>query len=563
MATPASSLDVLKGLSGIPPAGPPSAATVAATQPHTPQPGQGSLGVLQDLAANPQQEETQPEQEQPSFFERAYQTSPIKGLVDTAKATWDQARAKEEQNQAVAEQAIKFLKSKDYGRAAEVILAHLGSGGLEAIQHLDPGDQVAKDVISSTTQHGSEAYKQFSKGNVGEGIVQSAEAVPVVGPIAGQIGEPLGEDLRNQNWSGAAGDVVGGAASILPLKGGTKAATSEEPGLIRPGTAKIAGEEIPIRASMQPGTKGKLAGTAEYAADSGKLQEFDATKTQPAARKAASNVAAEAADTSKPMTTPPKKDAFGFGRASDELQARSKEVFQKLDELSDRAFSEAQKDAEDYRRDYTYAGRAGYRAALDEQDAIFNKYADQFDSGTLAKARADWAKSQGLLDLKARFDTAVHPTPVELTTAGQPDLGYINGKTLREAITDAMQKDKYGKNEFERAGLGAKHVQDLEDLGRLLEKGNNLHRLNPIMKLVAHGGMGVFGLLGHPMEATGLLSGEYAIGQVMGRLMTNPKATATLVKGLKSSATAAAIANGIRPNMAEEKESKNERPGQD
>lgn len=551
MAAAQSSLDVLNSMVP-PPAKAPAQSVPTATQPQPAQTQPSSMDVLSGLAqgtsAPPQQEQQQPEET--DFFSRAYQASGIKGIVDDFKGKFEEAHAKEVANAEMRKQVMEMVKSGDYGTALETLLHHVATGAKKDIASdpaalLGPPGQIA----AGSAGHAIKGIKELAKGNIGEGIVEGVTAVPIVGPMARSIAEPGAADIKSGNLEGLAGDVIGGGAQISSLLLGKGKSAEGESGALRPKTVEAAGEKIPVRASTQEGAKAKVAGAVEYGADSGKLKQFDVEKTQPAVRKATSNVAAEAADTSRSATVPAKEDAFGFGKASDELQARSKTVFKRLDELSDREFSEAQEDAANARQDYTAAGRKAYREALDRQESLFTKFQSEFEPGALDKAKAEWKQSQGLDDLRVRFNRSVHPTPVELSKTGEPDIGYVNGKTFRESITDGLQKDQYGKNEFERAGFTPKHVQTIEDLGRIMEKGNNLHRLNPIMKLVAHGGMGAIGLLGHPAEAATILGGEYLIGKVLGNIMTDPEASGILLKGLKSSATAPAIANALRPYM--------------
>jgi hypothetical protein len=485
-------------------------------------------------------------------LQRAYETSPIKSIVDMAKNEWDQNKAKSDQDVAVQQQVATLIKQKDWGRAAETLLSHIAKGLGNSVME-SPGMEIVSGIAKSSYQHGKAAVNAARQGNTGEAIAQGAEAVPVLGQIAEQVGEPLGKDLKEGNYSGAVGDALGGASSIAPLLAGGEGAEAEQaakPTVVRPAEIELAGENIPVRASSQPGIRGKIASAGEYGADTGDLKKFDVEKTQPAARKAVANIAADAGDTAKPAIVPPKEDAFGFGQAGDAVKARSQEVFQKLDDLSGREFSEAQEDAAGARQDYTAAGRKAYRDAMDKQNQIFDDYKDEFEPGALAKAKADWKQSQGMEDLRVRFNRAVHPTPVELTTQGQPDTGYVNGKTVRESITDALQKDTRGENEFERAGFTPQHVQTMEDIGRLLEKGSNLHKLNPIVKLLFSGAQGA----AHP---AGLLAvpGEYVASKVLGRVMTSPAGSGVLLKGLKSGASVAAIANALRIYASPNKQS--------
>jgi hypothetical protein len=431
------------------------------------------------------------------------------------------------------------------GKQAQEGTAGAIGGGLEGIAEFVMGDEALKGLSIA------------KKLGIAQKVAKLAEEYPTIGKILGTAVRTGSVGTTQAVAHGATPTEALETGAIAGATGGLAEGATKAIDVLRPVDQELAGEKIPIRASAQEGAKGTVGKTAEYTADTEKLKQFDVEKTQPAARKAASNVAAEAAKT-EPAANPPKEDAFGFGKASNDLQARSKDVFQKLDDLSDRAFSDAQEDAANARQDYTAAGRKAYREALSKQDALFDEYKDQFDPGALDKAKADWKQSQGLEDLRVRFNRSVHPTPVELTTHGETDNGYVNGKSLRESITDALQKDQNGENEFQRAGFSPAHVQTMEDLGRIFEKGNNLHKLNPIVKMLAKGGAVTAGALTHPIATGVAIAGDYGAGRIMGKILTTPKAAQTLTAGLKGTVSAASIANALRP-LIKDQENKDER----
>ena len=156
--------------------------------------------------------------EQPGFWERAYETSGLKGIVDASKA-------KQQMDEAAGKEIMAHVKAGRWGHATEALLKHVvGPAALEGA--LGPGGEFLKGVGTSTYQHSNQAADAVKRGDIKEAIAQGAEAVPVVGQIAEQVGEPLGRDVREKNWSGTAGDMAGGAASLLALRGGTKEAAA-------------------------------------------------------------------------------------------------------------------------------------------------------------------------------------------------------------------------------------------------------------------------------------------------------------------------------------------------
>jgi hypothetical protein len=160
--------------------------------------------------------------EQPGFFDRMYQTSGIKGMVDAAKA-----RANEDEQ--VRSEAADHIKAHNWGGAAEVLLKHIGKRAVNAPGVLGPGLDAISGTVNSTLEHGKAAYQAARTGDPGKAVEEAATAIPVVGPTVAQVAKPLGEDIGNRNWSGAAGDVVsGGIQAGLALVGIGKSAASGE-----------------------------------------------------------------------------------------------------------------------------------------------------------------------------------------------------------------------------------------------------------------------------------------------------------------------------------------------
>ena len=104
---------------------------------------------------------------------------------------------------------------------------------------------------------------------------------------------------------------------------------------------------------------------------------------------------------------------------------------------------------------------------------------------------------------------------------------------------------------LKQAGLTPEHVQSLRDLGTLLEKSNDTHKMAPLMKLLLHAG-GVEAAL----HTGGAAAGGYAMSAALGKIMSNPELADTLVGALKTGSvvapavaaqTAPAIEKHVRP----------------
>jgi hypothetical protein len=321
-------------------------------------------------------------------------------------------------------------------------------------------------------------------------------------------GETPDEALETGAVTGATGGVLEGAADLVSSK-------------LAPKVKQLVGVDVPVRGSQDS----VIAKGAETLADSDTLQKFDAELTQPAAKKAVGNIATDVRNSAtETLTKQPLPPVGDFGEAADSIREQSKPVFEKLDQLSGGDFKKAQ-DLERLARSGVNPDWAKVADARAQQDKIFEKFKGQFAGDELKTARANWRQSSALDSVQESLDKAVHPTPVELAKPGQPDPGYINGKQLRERLLDLKQS-----GELDAALKDPKHIQALNDLGILLEKGNNVQKLNQVVKLFAHG-------LGIASVGTGEL-----LSSGLGKILTNEKITSHLVRGLRSPLAPAAIA---------------------
>jgi hypothetical protein len=213
-----------------PPPPPPGFVPVAASAIPPPPPGFTPVPKL-----TPEKIPPPPiEPGEPGFFERAYETSGLKGMVD-------QAKAKGDQNEAVQKEVSANVRAGKYGHAAELILKHIAGGAWEGLK--GPPGEIIESAVKGAVSHGKEAVSAAQKGNVNSAIENAAEAVPIIGQLGEQIVKPLATDVGGGNLSGAAGDIVGGGAQLLAAKGLGKLAGMGEGAATGPGVT--AEETIP------------------------------------------------------------------------------------------------------------------------------------------------------------------------------------------------------------------------------------------------------------------------------------------------------------------------------
>jgi hypothetical protein len=276
MATPNQSVDISAGLVPIQGYVPPAANNPASTVPSssaapssaTPnQPARPKIDISAGLVPIDQYQAPEPPvHEQPGFFDRVYQTSGIKGMVDAAKARADE-------DEAVRNEAAGHLKAHNWGQAAEILLSHIAKRAANAPGVLGPGLDAISGTVNSTLEHGKAAYQAARTGDTGKAVEEAATAVPVVGPAVAQVAKPLGEDIGKRNWSGAAGDVVsGGIQGALALAGGkaaeggeVRSAMSAEETASKGLPLKEAGQQIQSEARAVRSAKGAELGGAKEA----------------------------------------------------------------------------------------------------------------------------------------------------------------------------------------------------------------------------------------------------------------------------------------------------------
>lgn len=403
---------------------------------------------------------------------------------------------------------------------------------LGVIQHSAGVLPIASQVDAAMTAYQNNPTRQ----NLAH-IVSAA--IPAFVP---ELAKGVSKVVRNAAPAAAEAAEAGTTASES-----AKAPSSPAPGVLKPGYKNVAGVDVPVRADSP------TANAVQSIADTGKLKEFEINKTQPAVRQAVGTIAADVADTTAPVAAPAKADAFGLRAASEKVASRAKAGFQKLDELSGGEFSKAQNEADLARSSLDFEGKKAYQAALDRQNAIFDKYADKFPESDLKQLKADWRQKSGLEELSTRFNRSVGPTPADLTIPGKPDLGYVNPVQFRNSIIDAIQN-----GEFEKAGFAPEHVQTIEDLGRILEKSrvSNPEGLNAILgstlkQFVIRKAVGgaIGGAIGGPVGALAGMVGEHAAewaaGKVLGSIMTDLPSVRTLAAGIAASANPDVVSQKI------------------
>ncbi len=152
--------------------------------------------------------QTQTAPAKPGFWERAYETSGAKGLIDLAKQRDQELRD-------MYGRVGDHLQNGDMGGAISEFTQHAGKVLGQTITDLPPV-AIARSQYSQVPKAIAAAKAGDFSTAAGRGL---AAITPLLGPAAADTGEKIGADVGEGNWKGAAGDVSGFAGPLLAAKG--------------------------------------------------------------------------------------------------------------------------------------------------------------------------------------------------------------------------------------------------------------------------------------------------------------------------------------------------------
>jgi hypothetical protein len=333
-------------------------------------------------------EQSAPPQAQPGFLSRAYESSPLPGVIDAAKGAVTDFVNAPVQGEQTFHEMTDALKAGDFrGAVSKAAKLLVGSE--------NPFQDAAKSVISGVVKDSHQSGRDM------------ASQIPGAGAVKNYI-----NDVKAGNTAGAIGDVVGGVSSIAPMLLGDEA------------TATKAGNVV-----------GKAADTAADAAGKAKAlvsEDAAATKAQPIVQDAVKGTAAETAagENVQPKAATSVRDAVQ--NVADEVKGRSKAAYQTLDEASGGRFQRFD-DALSNLRD-----KMSETAGID--DDAFEKYSQRaqdieasqtelvdslvrdgkIDSDLAEQAKNDYKKSAALYDVSQQVRASASGLRPELGS-GTPE----------------------------------------------------------------------------------------------------------------------------------------------
>jgi hypothetical protein len=330
---------------------------------------------------------SQPQQQtpatQPGFLSRAYETSPLPGIFDAAK-------------QSIAD----FVKGPDQAaQAFNEMIGSLSQGNFsDATHHAaklltgseNPFRDAARSVVKEYTQNALNNLKKIQQGDVSE--------LPAGNAVKNYVA-----DVKAGNTSGAIGDVVGGATSILPMLLGDEASVGKVKGAIADTAEGVAGKVKPLVSEEAAGVTG-----------------------QPEVQSAVRDVAKATEPTA--VETPSIRSSVES--AADEVLAKSKGAYQTLDEASGgrwQRFSDQIKNIQQKMNEV-----AGIQDDVYEQlelkrneiETVQANLVDQLvsegkiDAGLADEAKANFKKAMSLQDLDAAVKSSTTGVRPEQAVSG-------------------------------------------------------------------------------------------------------------------------------------------------
>jgi hypothetical protein len=363
------------------------------------------------------------------------------------------------------QEAYTALREGDLHRAS--MIAHTLASGPD-----DPITSMALNLIKLPYEEAVNAYKAYrdnpDKTSALLNVAQHGiRMVPVIGAGAEQVGSTIADDLKNHNWSGVSGDVVGllpallfggetkaaqAAAAATDVEGAAEAAATVTQNAIRPSQRLIANTAVPTTAlqDVKPSLAARSLQTVANDPASAQAR-FAAERTQPAAVNATVNnledVARNHIQELREVLgdhTPFEEDMSSLRKQSGAMKNSAQEVYKRFDAASD-AEQEAYKTK-------TKLAEEAHNAEQEEKEAAFNEAQDAkkeaFDKNEQFKVKAS---ANGKTPYKAKPFKAEKFEGEDF----EPEERPLTFRELQSQRQDAIDQMKSGSPEAYRAGKNA------------------------------------------------------------------------------------------------------------
>jgi hypothetical protein len=352
---------------------------------------QSATGDVFDQATAPQTtpaEQSQP-QDQPGFLQRAYETSPLPGIVDAVRGTYhDLADTPQKQADAL-HGVVDSIAGGDWRGAANHAMSLLF--GSE-----NPFQDAAKSVIQSYVKQAAAKPAEV------------AAEIPGASGLAKYV-----NDVKAGNTRGAIGDVVGTATSILPMVAGDEASTTKAGDIVSKAGDVLAPEKL-RNAVADTVAKAKPLVSEEAAGQTAQPE------AQQAVRAAAQDAGA--------AQTPSIRSAFE--NAGDQVMAKSKAAYRVLDDATGGRFQRFSDQIRNLQMKMNEVAGIDddayekYELKRNEIETVQANVIDdlvqsgKIDSGLADEAKANFKKASALYDLDSAVKSSTSGVRPEMAVEG-------------------------------------------------------------------------------------------------------------------------------------------------
>lgn len=405
---------------------------------------------------------------------------------------------------------IQQLKDAGIGAGKAIVkgLGNIGDIATLGLTHLIPSSDKASAGIGATgTALAPSNEDQRYGGYIGEAatfelgnqIFSSLSKLPLAARMI-QTAKALKIAQEHPVIAGLASKVVRGAAET----GGST--------LIATGDPKTAAQGAAVGGVLAPATEVVGKGI-KYVRDIYRPLET-AEAVQPVLQDAIRDVTAKAADDAGVEAPTSTSIRDTVADLAENVKAKSQPVFQKIDELSNGEFSDAQADAQRYRGSIDKAGKDAYAEAVDKQNHIFDSVKSQMDSDALTTAKANWKQYNALADVSDALQKSVSGTRPEIAAASkavQPS-ETINPKQLAGKLNalynDGTLQTAFGNNAhalLDHTGAAQAKLSAIQDA--ITAQNSKKRTVNYVAKRAAIGTAELVGG-GAALKALGVLGGK-------------------------------------------------------
>ncbi len=423
-----------------------------------------------------QSEQQQQPAEQPGFLSRAYEASPLPGMIDAAKGAVSDFVNTPVQGEQNFHAMVDSLKSGNFREAA-------GHAAQLLVGDANPFQDAAKGVISGITKDAHQAGRDIQARNLA--------AVPVIGTAASNYAK----DVTAGNTTGAIGDVVGGVSSVLPMLLGDEASATKAKGAVNAVTdaaSDAAGKVKPLvseeaaGATAQPEVQGAIRDAAQQQSNAIRAREGVGPEAPPSVRDAVQDVAHAVKERSKAAFQTLDDASGGRWQRFDDQLSNLRDNMDEVNGIDDEAYSKFEQRVQDVE-----AAQSNLVDSLVRDGKIDPDLAEQ--------AKADYKQSSALYDVSQQIRNSA--------SGLRPELGSGTPETIDPAKLSPKLNKLYDSGRLQQA-LGdeaaAKLVQQVDEALRTKASAIKTARLVKTIGKATGAAIGL-GALGH--VAAGVLSG--------------------------------------------------------